>query len=199
VSIARGDDRWREAAAVRQVKQFVRVVDRLNDHVGRAVAWLTLAMVLVVFFVVVARYGFAWGRVWIQESYVWMHGVVFMLGAAYTLLHEGHVRVDVFYRGASIRYKAWIDLLGSLFLVLPLIVTTWAVALPYVMNSWARLEASREAGGLPGLFLLKTVIPLFCILVELQALALAGRSLLVLRDDAEMVEEARARNQGIVS
>ncbi|MFW5834539.1 MAG: TRAP transporter small permease subunit [Pseudomonadota bacterium] len=184
---------------MRQLKQFVRIVDTLNDHIGRAVAWLTLAMVVVVFFVVVMRYGFAWGRVWIQESYVWMHGVVFMLGAAYTLLHEGHVRVDVFYRGASLRYKAWVDLFGSLVLVLPLIVTTWTVALPYVANSWARVEASREAGGLPGLFLLKTVIPVFCVLVGLQALALAGRSLLILRGDPEMIAEAGSRGQGIGS
>lgn len=176
------------------LKRCVRGIDTINDHIGRTVAWLTLAMVLVVFFVVVMRYGFSWGRVWIQESYVWMHGVVFMLGAAYTLLHEGHVRVDVFYRGASLRYKAWIDLLGSLLLVLPLILTVWTVALPYVQNSWMRLEASREAGGLPGLFLLKTVIPVFCVLVGLQALALAGRSLLILRGDPEMIAEAEHRN-----
>ncbi len=182
---------------MRRLKQFVRIVDGINDRVGRAVAWLTMAMVLVVFFVVVMRYGFSWGRVWIQESYVWMHGIVFMLGAAYTLLHEGHVRVDVFYRGASLRYKAWIDLLGSLLLVLPLMLTVWTVALPYVQNSWMRLEASREAGGLPGLFLLKTVIPLFCVLVGLQALSLAARSLLILRGDAEFVAEAHRRNESV--
>ncbi len=179
---------------MRLLKAFVRIVDRINDHVGRAVSWLTLVMVLVVFFVVVTRYGFSWGRVWIQESYVWMHGIVFMLGAAYTLLHEGHVRVDVFYRGASVRYKAWVDLLGAFLLVLPLVLTVWVVALPYVQNSWMRLEASREAGGLPGLFLLKTVIPIFCVLVGLQALALAGRSTLVLLRDPEMLVEAERRD-----
>jgi TRAP-type mannitol/chloroaromatic compound transport system permease small subunit len=116
-----------------------------------------------------------------------------MLGAGYTLLHEGHVRVDVFYRGASVRYKAWVDLLGALFLALPMLIVVFNVALPYVETSWTRLESSREAGGLPGLFLLKTVIPLFCVLVGLQALALAARSLLVLRGDREMVAEAEAR------
>ena len=83
-----------------KLARFVRGVDRLNDTIGRAVSWLTLAMVLTTVFVVVARYGFAWGRVWIQETYVWMHGCVFMLAAGYTLLHDGHVRVDVFYRPA---------------------------------------------------------------------------------------------------
>jgi TRAP-type mannitol/chloroaromatic compound transport system permease small subunit len=178
---------------VNGLKRFVRFTDALNDRIGRAVSWLTLAMVVIVFFVVVARYGFAWGRVWIQESYVWLHGVVFMIGAGYTLLGEGHVRVDVFYRGASIRYKAWVDLLGALLLALPMLVTVFVVALPYVETSWARLEGSREAGGLPGLFLLKTVIPTFCVLVGLQALSLAARSFLVLRGEPEMVAEARSR------
>ncbi len=179
------------------LKSFVRVVDALNDRIGRAVSWLTLAMVLIVFFVVVARYGFAWGRVWIQESYVWLHGVVFMLGAGYTLLHEGHVRVDVFYRGASIRYKAWVDLFGALFLALPMMIVVFIAALPYVEASWVRFEASREAGGLPGLFLLKTIIPIFCVLVGLQALALAGRAWLILKGEPEFLAEAQAKQAEI--
>jgi len=179
---------------VNGLKRFVRFTDALNERIGQAVSWLTLAMVLIVFFVVVARYGFAWGRVWIQESYVWLHGIVFMLGAGYTLLSEGHVRVDVFYRGASIRYKARVDLLGALLLALPMLITVFVVSLPYVETSWSRLEASREAGGLPGLFLLKTVIPTFCVLVGLQALSLAARSWLVLRGDPDMVAEAQARD-----
>jgi TRAP-type mannitol/chloroaromatic compound transport system permease small subunit len=159
---------------------FVRFVDRLNEWIGRATAWLTLAMVLITFFVVVARYGFAWGRVWIQETYVWLHGIVFMVAAGYTLKHNGHVRVDVFYRPAGARFKAWVDLLGSLLLLLPFVVLVFLVSYPYVADSWMRLEASREAGGLPGLYLLKSVILLFCVLVGLQGLALAGRSVLVL-------------------
>lgn len=179
------------------LKQFVRFTDALNEHIGRAISWLTLVMVLIVFFVVVARYGFSWGRVWIQESYVWLHGIVFMLGAGYTLLHEGHVRVDVFYRGASVRYKAWVDLAGALLLALPVLLVVLWVAIPYVGASWARLEASREAGGLPGLFLLKTVIPIFCVLMAMQALALAGRAWLVLKGDPEFVAEAEAKQAEI--
>ncbi len=164
-----------------QLARAVRLIDRLNEIVGRGVAWVTLLMVLVVFAVVVMRYIFAVGFVWMQESYVWMHGTVFMLGAGYTLLHDGHVRVDIFYRPKSARYKAWVDLLGGLFLLLPVVaLITWA-SLPYVVDSWFRLEASREAGGLPGLFLLKSVIPAFCLLIGLQGLALTGRSLLTLR------------------
>ena len=161
--------------------RLVRGIDRLNDVIGRAVSWLTLAMVLTTFFVVVARYGFAWGRVWIQETYVWMHGAVFMLAAAYTLLHDGHVRVDVFYRPASERFKAWVNLIGVFCLLLPTVLVVLYYSIPYVQASWSRFEMSREAGGLRGLFLFKTIIPIFCVLMALQGLSLAGRSILVLR------------------
>jgi TRAP-type mannitol/chloroaromatic compound transport system permease small subunit len=158
----------------------VRAIDSLNERIGRAVSWLTLAMVLITFFVAAMRYGFNWGRVWIQELYVWLHGIVFMLGAGYTLLHNGHVRVDIFYRPADARFKAWVDLLGSLLLLMPIIVMVFWVSWPYVVQSWSMHEASRESGGLPGLFLLKSVILAFCVLVALQGLSLAGHSLLVL-------------------
>jgi TRAP-type mannitol/chloroaromatic compound transport system permease small subunit len=166
---------------------FVRTIDRLNDAVGRGVAWLTLAMVLITFAVVLLRYVFAIGWVWMQESYVWLHGIVFMLGAGYTLLHQGHVRVDIFYRDAAPRRKALVDLFGSLLLLLPVVGLIFWVSLDYVADSWARLEESREAGGMPGLFLLKTVILGFCVLLGLQGLSLAGRSLLVLRGPADIV------------
>jgi TRAP-type mannitol/chloroaromatic compound transport system permease small subunit len=160
----------------------VRAIDRLNDAIGRAVSWVCLAMVVTTVAVVILRYVFAIGFVWLQESYVWMHAVVFMVGAGYTLLHDGHVRVDVFYRPASRRYRAWVDLIGSLVLLLPMAVVVAAMSTDYVADSWVRLETSREAGGLPGLFLLKSVILLFCFLLVLQGLALAGRSFLVLND-----------------
>lgn len=174
-----------------KLEAFARGVDALNERIGRALSWLTLAMVLVTFFVAVMRYGFAWGRVWIQESYVWMHGIVFMIGAGYTLLHNGHVRVDIFYRPASLRYRALVDLFGSLFLLLPMVVTVFVVSWPYVLESWRKLETSREAGGLPGLFLLKTVILLFCVLAGLQGLSLAAKSWLALRGRPQLYEEHR--------
>lgn len=158
----------------------VRTIDRANEAIGRAVSWLTLAMVLITFSVVVMRYGFAWGRIWIQEAYVWLHGVVFMLGAGYTLLHDGHVRVDIFYRPGSARLKAWVDLFGAFVLLLPVVVMIFYVSWPYVAESWIKLEGSREAGGLEGLFLLKSVILGFCVVIGAQGLSLAGRSVLVL-------------------
>jgi TRAP-type mannitol/chloroaromatic compound transport system permease small subunit len=168
---------------------FVNLVDWLNERIGRGVAWLTLLMVLITFVVVILRYVYAIGWVWLQESYVWLHGIVFMLGAGYTLLHNGHVRVDIFYRPSSARYKAIIDFFGSLLLLLPLVVVVVMVSYGYVIDSWMRLEQSREAGGLPALFLLKSVILLFCLLIGLQGLALAARSFLVLMGHPEFQPE----------
>lgn len=158
----------------------VRFIDRANDLIGRGIAWLTLAMVLITFAVVVLRYVFSIGFVWMQETYVWIHGVVFMVGAGYTMLHEGHVRVDIFYRDGSPRFKAWVDLFGSVALLLPVMAMIWIVAWPYVLSSWMQFEESREAGGLPGLFLLKSVILVFCLALGLQGVSLALRSALVL-------------------
>lgn len=178
---------------MRALAVFADAIDRLNELVGRAVAWLTLLMVLVTFTVVVLRYVFSIGFVWLQESYVWLHGVVFMLGASYTLLHEGHVRVDILYREAGPRFRAWVNLLGGLLLMLPILIMIAYVAWPYVADSWLRLERSREAGGLPGLFLLKSVILAFCVLMGLQALSLMVRSLLTL---AGGTAERRAEGGG---
>jgi len=177
----------------------VRAIDKLNELVGRGVAWLTLAMVLITFSVVILRYVFSLGWVWMQESYVWLHGIVFMLGAGYTLLHNGHVRVDIFYRPASERHKAWVDLFGVCFLLLPLVVVSMIFSWEYVIKSWAGLEESREAGGLPGLYLLKSIIWCFCLLVALQALSLAGRCILILsgKGDVEAPDEADEVGGGI--
>jgi TRAP-type mannitol/chloroaromatic compound transport system permease small subunit len=171
----------------------VRLIDRLNEVIGRTMAWLTLAMVLIGFVVVMLRYVFSIGFVWMQESYVWLHGITFMIGAGYTLFHDGHVRVDIFYRTASIRKKALVDLFGALVLLLPMLALVWIQAWPYVLDSWARLEESREAGGLPGLFLLKSVILVFCVTMGLQGLSLAGRSILILSGRGDVVAGIRQK------
>ncbi len=169
---------------------FADRVDRINDAVGRGVSWLVLAMALVTFGVAILRYVFSFGLVWLQESYVWMHGVVFMAGAGYTLLKDGHVRVDILYRPFGRRYKAWVDLAGAFLLLLPTVVVAAWSSLPYVLTSWDRLEVSREAGGLPGLFLLKSFLLVFCLLVGLQGLSLAARSVLVLTGRAPREDRA---------
>ncbi len=159
---------------------LVTRLDALNDHVGRAAAWLTLAMAVVTFVVVTLRYGFNTGWIWMQESVVFMHGILFMLAAGYTLLKEGHVRVDIFYRPKGIAYKAVIDLLGALLLVLPTCFLILYYGYPYVAESWKVFEGSKEAGGLPGVFLLKSMLLLATVLLGLQGLSQAARSLLIL-------------------
>lgn len=161
--------------------RIVRAIEGLNEHVGRAVSWLSLTLVLTTFAVAVLRYGFSLGWVWLQELYVWMHGAIIMMAAGYTLLHDGHVRVDIIYRAVSKRAKAWINIVGTLFFLFPtLLVVAW-VTTPYVLLSWERWETSREAGGMVGLFLLKTTMIGFFLLLGLQGIALLLRSILVLQ------------------
>lgn len=152
-------------------------IDRLNETIGRALAWLTLLMVLVTFAIVVLRYGFDWGSIAMQESVNYLHALVFMAGTAYTLKHNEHVRVDIFYNRLSPHGRAWVDLLGTLILLLPFCLFLIWASLPYVTKSWQVLEGSREAGGLPLVFLLKSFIPLLGLLLSLQGLSLVARSL----------------------
>ena len=159
---------------------FIRVVDAVNEVVGRVVAWLTLGTVAVCFLVVVLRYVFSIGFVWMQELYVWQHAAVFMLGAGYTLLHGGHVRVDIFYARMDPRRRAIVDLIGTFVFLMPWLGVVIYYGMPFLILSWRLLEPSSQSDGLPGLFLLKSVIPVFCVLVGLQGLALAARSALVL-------------------
>jgi TRAP-type mannitol/chloroaromatic compound transport system permease small subunit len=146
-------------------------VDQLSAAVGRLVAWLTIIMVALTFLIVLLRYLFDAGFIWMQESVTWMHAAVFMLGAAWALRTGDHVRVDVFYKQMTPRYRGWVDLLGTLFFLLPLCGYIFFESLPYVQQSWEIGERSREASGLPGLFLLKTLIPLTALLLALQGVS----------------------------
>ena len=160
------------------------LLDRISTVTGRVTAWLTLFMVIVTFFVVVMRYVFDAGFIWVQESVVWMHAVVFMLGAAYTLRHEEHVRVDVFYRAMSRKKRAWVDLIGVLIFLLPLCVFLAWKSWDFVAQSWSIREASREPGGLPYPFfpLLKSVILLMPVTVALQGVSLFLGALRAVRE-----------------
>src|SRR5207237_8650510 len=111
--------------------------------------------------------------IWLQESILYAHAALFLLAAAWTLKEDGHVRVDVFYAGASPRTKALVDLAGALLLLLPFCVAVIWFSLPYVARAWAILERSRETSGLPLVFLLKTLIPLFAVMLALQGVAQA--------------------------
>jgi TRAP-type mannitol/chloroaromatic compound transport system permease small subunit len=156
---------------------FADRLDRLNTAVGRTVAWLALAIVLLEFALVIARYLFALGSIWATETVIYAHATLFMLAAAWTLRAGGHVRVDVFYAEASPRTKAIIDLIGSLLLLLPFMLMLLWLSVPYAARSWAILERSQETSGLPLVFVLKTLIPLFAVMMALQGMAQAIRAL----------------------
>jgi len=160
------------------------VLDRISILSGRLTAWLTLIMVVVTFVVVVMRYVFDAGAIWLQESVVWMHAVVFMVGAAYTLQQDEHVRVDIFYRSMSKRRRAWVDLFGTLLFLLPLCAFLGYKAWDFVAVSWQLGESSREPGGMPYPFLpiLKSVLLLMPLLLALQGVAMLGRALSTLRE-----------------
>jgi len=157
--------------------------DRISSITGKASAWLTLFMVIVTFVIVVMRYVFDAGLIWLQESVIWMHAVVFMMGAAYTLQQEDHVRVDIFYRTMSVKGRAWVDLAGVVIFLLPLCALLAWKSFDFVAASWGLREASRESGGLPYplIPLLKTVLLFMPIAVALQGGALLLRSLKTLR------------------
>lgn len=159
------------------------MIDRISTILGKAASWLTLFMVLVTFIVVVMRYVFDAGLIWLQESVTWMHAVVFMVGAAYTLQQEEHVRVDVFYRTMNARRRAWVDATGVIVFVWPLCLLLAWKSYDFVAASWGLKEASRESGGLsyPLVPLLKTVLLVMPAAVALQGASLFMRSLRTLR------------------
>ena len=169
--------------------RFARFIDRLNDRIGRTVAWLALLMVVIQFVIVVQRYVFGIGSIWMQESMVYMHGTLFMLAAGYTLLHNGHVRVDIFYREATPRRKALTDLAGVFVLLLPVCLATVWLAWSYVAGSWAIFEGSKETSGIHAVYLLKSMIVAFAILVALQGVSLAIHSVRVLRGREDVSDE----------
>jgi len=166
-----------------------RVISGLNNTVGVIVAWATLIMVITQFAVVVMRYVFGFNSIALQESIIYAHGLVFMLGAAYTLYIGGHVRVDIFYQNFSSRAKAKIDLLGTLFLLIPFMLLIIYFSWNYVEIAWRIKEGSRESSGLPYVYLLKTVIFGFAGLLLLQGIAVIARAALALSGKSEEAPE----------
>ncbi len=156
-------------------------IDSLTTLIGRAAAWLCLFIVLAQFAVVLMRYGFGMGSAKLTESILYAHAALFMLAAAWTLRENGHVRVDIFYADARPRRKALVDLLGALFLLIPFALSLLILSLPYVARSWSILERSRETSGLPFVYLLKTLIPIFAISLVLQGVSQAIRAAQTLR------------------
>jgi len=157
----------------------INIINGINEWIGKIISWLTLAMVLLTFTIVVLRYLFDWGLVSMQEAVTYMHVTVFMLGAAYTLKHNAHVRVDIFYQSCRIRTRAWIDFFGTLLLLLPVTEFIIASCWLYVKESWAIQEGSMNSGGLDGVYLLKSTMLIMAALLRLQAISMLLENLLI--------------------
>lgn len=159
------------------------VINSINtfiDFCGRSVSWLTLLMVLVTFLVVVLRYVFDSGSIALQESITYLHSMIFLIGASWTLQQDAHVRVDIFYTHFNKEARAWVNFIGSAFLLLPVMVFISWISWDYVSSSWDVLEGSREAGGIAGVFLLKSLILVFTALLILQGLVQIVESMMTI-------------------
>lgn len=174
---------------MRAIAFLVRAINALNWLVGNIFSWLSLAIVVVCFTVVVQRYVFSVSILWMRDLYIWLNGAMFTAVAGFALMRNDHVRVDIFYRPASIRRKAIVDLIGVVFFLLPFCILVMVYAWPYVARSWRIYEGSANVGGMPGLYILKTFIPGFAVLVALQGIAMALRSVLVLAGQEELLPE----------
>ncbi|HWA20653.1 MAG TPA: TRAP transporter small permease subunit [Devosia sp.] len=166
---------------------YIRIVGGINRVIGEVLSWLALLMVLVCFTVVVQRYVFHYSIVALQDLYVWLNGAMFTGVAGYALLRDEHVRVDIYYRPASLRSKAIRDLIGVVIFLIPFVAVVLAFGIPYVQRSWKLWEGSANVGGMPGLFVLKSFIIVFCIVIGLQGIAMALRSILVLRGQEDLL------------
>ena len=144
---------------------------RIVSTLGRAVAWLTLIMTALIFAIVLLRYGANLGWIWLQESVTYLHAMVFMLAAAWAWQEDEHVRVDIFYRDRSLRHKSWVNLAGTVLFLVPFSLFMLLMGWDYVAASWQTQEGSREAGGLPLVYLLKSLILLMPALLLLQAIS----------------------------
>lgn len=163
---------------------IIESIDALNQSLARGIRWLALAMVLVTVTIVVLRYVFEIGAIPLQESVMYMHGILFLLGIPYGINKDTHVRVDILYARLSERQQALINLIGHLVFLLPIAVFIFVTSWPYTLASWRVLEGSSEVGGLPAIFLLKTLIPITAVLMGLQALSEAIKKVILLRQGA---------------
>ncbi|HSG88396.1 MAG TPA: TRAP transporter small permease subunit [Pseudomonadales bacterium] len=153
------------------MQSLIRLIDGFTEFTGRTVAWLTLAMMVVTCLVVVLRYGFGIGSIALQESVMYLHGAVFMLGIPYALRHDAHVRVDVLYSRMSQRQRDWVNLAGHLLFLLPLATFIIWVSWDYTVRAWRIREGSAEVGGIEAVFVLKTLVPVLGGLLILQGVA----------------------------
>ncbi|MBL4894873.1 MAG: TRAP transporter small permease subunit [Emcibacter sp.] len=169
--------------------KITHLIDQFSEGTGRVISWLTLCLVLMQFIIVLGHYIFHEGAIYLQESLLYMHSAIFLGAAAYTLRHNGHVRVDVFYSRFAEKTKAWINLLGCLFFLFPVTGLIGWMAWPYVMDSWEIMEGSIESSGIQAVYLLKSMILFFAITLFLQGISLLLHSVLTILNVEHLSEE----------
>lgn len=165
-------------------QRLVSAIDTFTEWTGTVIAWLAAAMALLTTMVVIMRYGFNTGSIAGQEAVTYLHATLFMLGAAYALKTDAHVRVDIFYRGFKPATRAWINALGGIVFLLPLCVLIVMISGDYVRQAWRIREISADSGGIPAVFLLKSLIPAMAVTLFLQGVAEVLRNLALLQRDA---------------
>ena len=165
---------------LRTLKTSLSAVEKFTEVTGRFISWATVTMVILVVLVVITRYFLGLGSIALQESVTYLHCLVFMMGFAFTLKHDGHVRVDIFYRGFSPRFKAIVNLIGGLLFLIPFCLLIFFISWDYVLASWVIRETSAENNGLPFIYLLKTLMLLMPVTLLLQGIAEIIRSGLIL-------------------
>lgn len=159
------------------LRKLCNFIDIINEWIGRGVAWVTFALVLVVFIDVVMRYVFNTSFVFTQELEWHLFGFIFLIGAGYTLLHNGHVRVDIIYQRLNYKTKAWINFLGCLLFLFPGCLVVIITGYKFTLNSFRILEGSPDPGGIPYRFLIKGTIPVGFALLFMQGISLFFHSL----------------------
>ena len=164
------------------LRRIVSIVDEFTERSGRALAWVCLLLAITTGLIVALRYGLGLGSVALQESITYMHSLLFMLGAAFTLRRDGHVRVDIFYRRFSPRQQAWVNAVGAILFLLPFCFFLLAISADFVQEAWRIREGSPDPGGIHAVFLLKSLIPLMALSLLLQGLAELARNTLTLID-----------------
>ena len=169
----------------RALREFALSVDRLNAAIGRYLSVMVWAIAIVCAVVVVLRYVFLISFTWMQELYVWIHAIVFLTAASFAMLVNAHVRVDILYNKWSLKTRAIVEILGAIVFTLPWLVVLGFLTWPFVVDSWKIMEGSSQPNGMPGVYLFRTMLLVFCTLMTLQCLAIIARGILALSGDKD--------------
>jgi TRAP-type mannitol/chloroaromatic compound transport system permease small subunit len=167
------------------LRGFALFIDKLNEALGRYLSGLVWGIAIVCAVVVVLRYVFLISFTWMQELYVWIHAIVFLTGASFAMLVNAHVRVDIVYNRWPLKTRAIVEILGAALFTLPWLIILALLTWPFVLDSWKIFEGSAQPNGMPGVYLFRTMLLVFCALMTLQCLAVVARGILVLSGDKD--------------